>query len=107
MLLAARLFSGDVEESQAARYFERVGSVFGGFGVTLRPRGEFDRPGDPAIERLDAPGDAEKEVNGTVSNESSRRLDGSVGCGGAGGESAELAEDAGGPRSGKTKASNV
>lgn len=83
---------------------DRVGRVFGGFGVTLRPRGEFDRPGDPAAERLDAPGDAEMEVNGTVSRESSRRPDGSVGCCGDG-ESAELAEDAEGPRSKRTTAS--
>ena len=83
---------------------DRVGIVFGGFGVTLRPRGEFDRPGDPAAERLDAPGNAEMGFNGTVSKESSRRSDGSVGCCGDGG-SAELAEDAEGPRSKCTTAS--
>ena len=93
MLLSALLFSGDeVDESHAPRYFDTVGMEFGGLEeVTLRFRGE------PAAERLDAPGDTDDEINGAAKYESSRRRDGSLECGG--GECAELAEGTDGPRS--------
>lgn len=92
MLLSAFRFSGDeVDESQAPRYFGRVGSVAGGFEVKLVPRKEVWRPGEPVVESLDAPGDVKDDVNGAAKKESSRRWEESVEC--SGGECAELAED--------------
>ena len=92
MLLSAFLFSGDeVDESHAPRYFDTVGMEFDGLEGTLRSRGE------PAAERLDAPGDAADEINGAAKYEASRRREGSLECGG--GECAELAEGTDGSRS--------
>lgn len=98
MLLSAFLFSGDeVDESQAARYFGNVGRVDGGFEVMLVPLKEFRRPGEPVVERLDAPGDVKDDVNGAAKRESSRRREVSMECNG--GECAELAKDTDGSRS--------
>ena len=84
-------------ESQAARYFGKVGRVDGGIEVMLVPLKEFRRPGEPVVERLDAPGDVKDDVNGAAKRESSRRWEELVVCNG--GECAELAEDTDGSRS--------
>jgi hypothetical protein len=80
-----------VDESTTARYFGRTEMVDGGLGAPLWFP-ELDRPGEPAADRLDAPGDGKGDCSGADRCELSRMPVGFVECG-RGGGSAELAED--------------
>lgn len=80
-----------VDESKTPRYFGRRGSVDDWLGATLRFPEEVGRPGDPAAERVDTPGDGKGDCSGADRCELSRMPDGFVECGG-GGDSAELAD---------------